>query len=160
MEDLAHAAIGSLAAAALTDSSFITPLSAALEAVKQPPATLCEILRSGLKNGLDVTVLSEAVLVVLVTRLDQLAGEDLPKPLLQPHASADGVVPAAAAAGAAAGAAAAAAAAGAAGDGDGDQEMAAAGSSTGSDTPLLSSVNLPLWHRLTMSSGRSYWLQK
>ena len=125
MEELAHAAVGRLAASALTDSQFITPLSAALEVVQQPPVTLYEILGSGLEDGLDVTVLSEAVLVVLVMRLDQLAGEDLPKVAQQPHASPDGVVPAGAVAGATAGAAAE----------DGHQDMAEAGSSTGSATP-------------------------
>ena len=74
MKEITSAALRWLAEMALTDSSYLTPLSAALAAWGRPPEEQLAVLASGLHAAARGAAISEALLVVLIMRLDQLAG--------------------------------------------------------------------------------------
>ena len=78
-KDLMTAAATQLASKALTDNSCITHCSAALRAMERNPKELLKVLRAGVSSAVHGATPSEALLLVLLMRLDQLADDkDLP----------------------------------------------------------------------------------
>ena len=74
MRDLYEEALQVLATGACSEDSYIRPLSAALLTRGGPLADHLAVLRSAISSLLRGAIASDALLVVLIMRLDQLAG--------------------------------------------------------------------------------------